>query len=85
MDSEADITADRGYFVDSDDECEVEAEAEPRERYEEGLYCPVQIGQVMDDGRYRIQHKLGWGGYSTVWLAHDLQENKAVALKIIFF
>ena len=59
---------DHGYFVDPDNEDDVEAEAEPRERYTEGLYYPVQIGDILDR-RYRIEHKLGWGGYSTVWLA----------------
>lgn len=73
---------DYGYFVESEDEDEVEAEAEPRERYEQGLYYPVQIGDILDS-KYRIEHKLGWGGYSTVWLAHDTQQDKAVALKIL--
>ncbi|KAK2591571.1 hypothetical protein QQS21_010741 [Conoideocrella luteorostrata] len=73
---------DRGYFVDSDDECEIESEAEPRERYAEGSYYPVQIGEILHS-RYRIEHKLGWGGYSTVWLAHDAQQAKKVALKIM--
>jgi serine/threonine protein kinase len=80
MDSEA--AFDHGYFVDPDDEEDVEAEAEPRERYAKGLYYPVQIGDTLDS-RYRIEHKLGWGGYSTVWLAHDTQQDKAVALKIL--
>jgi hypothetical protein len=69
-----------GDFGDSDDECEVETDAEPRIRYWEGLYCPLHVGEVLD-GRYRIEHKLGWGGFSTVWLAHDTQQNKAVALR----
>lgn len=72
---------DFGDFVGSDDECEVETDAEPRERYREGLYCPLSIGEVLIQ-RYRIEHKLGWGGFSTVWLAHDIQESKAVALKV---
>lgn len=72
---------DYGDFVDSDDECEVETDAEPRIRYWEGLYCPLYVGEVLD-GRYRIEHKLGWGGFSTVWLAHDIQQNKAMALKV---
>jgi serine/threonine protein kinase len=51
-------------------------------RYDNGVYYPVQIGEVMDN-MYRIEHKLGWGGYSTVWLARDIQKNlRAVALKI---
>ncbi|KAH7317631.1 kinase domain-containing protein [Rhexocercosporidium sp. MPI-PUGE-AT-0058] len=42
----------------------------------------VCIGEVLA-GRYRIEHKLGWGGYSTVWMAHDVQHSKTVALKIM--
>jgi serine/threonine-protein kinase SRPK3 len=34
------------------------------------------------DGRYYILRKLGWGAFSTVWLAHDLTQNKFVALKV---
>lgn len=54
-------TLDYGYFVDSDSECDVESEAEPRERYGEGLYYPTQIGEILSC-RYCIEHKLGWGG-----------------------
>jgi serine/threonine protein kinase len=32
---------------------------------------------------YRIEHKLGHGCFSTIWLARDIQEEKDVALKII--
>lgn len=46
------------------------------------MYYPVRVGQVLD-GRYRIVHKLGHGGFSTVWMAHDVQKDKAVALKIL--
>ncbi|QGI67679.1 hypothetical protein CEK26_011632 [Fusarium fujikuroi] len=71
-----------GDFVDSDGECDVEDACEPVDRYEEGLYLPICIGEVVAD-RYRIEHKLGHGGFSTVWMAHDMDQGKDVALKIM--
>ena len=49
--------------------CEVDAE--PLERYRKGGYHPTHLGDTFKDGRYKIIHKLGWGGYATVWLARD--------------
>jgi hypothetical protein len=46
-------------------------DAEPLHRYKTGGYHPVSLGDQLHDGRYRILHKLGWGGYSTVWAAKD--------------
>jgi hypothetical protein len=37
-------------------------------RYCPGDYHPVAIGDVYQ-GRYQVMAKLGFGGYSTVWLA----------------
>jgi hypothetical protein len=75
-------TFDYGDFVDSDEECEVEEVTEAVERYNNGLYYPICIGDVLV-GKYRIEHKLGHGGFSTVWLACDIQQDKYVALKIM--
>jgi hypothetical protein len=50
--------------------CEVDAE--PLERYRKGGYHPTHLGDTFKDGRYKTIHKLGWGGYATVWLARDL-------------
>ncbi|KAJ5933845.1 hypothetical protein N7454_006174 [Penicillium verhagenii] len=33
--------------------------------------------------RYLVEHKLGFGGGSTVWMAFDLQEKRDVALKVM--
>ncbi|EGU89422.1 hypothetical protein FOXB_00046 [Fusarium oxysporum f. sp. conglutinans Fo5176] len=71
-----------GDFVDSDGECDVEDACEPINRYEEGLYLPICICEVIA-GRYRIEHKLGHGGFSTVWMAYDMHKGKDVALKIM--
>jgi hypothetical protein len=45
-------------------------------------YYPVRIGEAFQD-RYGVIGKLGYGSASTVWLCHDLQNNKGyVALKV---
>ena len=41
------------------------------EDYRKGGYHPVHIGDVFRDGQYRIIRKLGYGTFSTVWLARD--------------
>ena len=46
-------------------------DAEPLHRYKKGGYHPVALGDTLKDGRYKLLHKLGWGGYSTVWAARD--------------
>ncbi|KAK5246696.1 hypothetical protein LTR83_001100 [Exophiala xenobiotica] len=51
-------------------------------KYRPGGYHPVRLGGVFKDGRYKIHHKLGWGGFSTVWLARDNESDKWVAVKI---
>jgi serine/threonine-protein kinase SRPK3 len=39
--------------------------------YCKGGYHPVHVGDTFSDGRYLIVRKLGWGHFSTVWLARD--------------
>ncbi|KAE9367687.1 kinase-like protein [Stipitochalara longipes BDJ] len=76
---------DCGDFVDSDNEEEVddlEENAEPLILYfQQPFYYPIYIGNVLAQ-RYRIEHKLGHGGFSTVWMAHDIVTKKDVALKV---
>ncbi|KAG8406666.1 hypothetical protein J3458_021005 [Metarhizium acridum] len=55
--------------------------AESLEKYTCGGYHPVMIGDVLNE-RYQIVDKLGYGGYSTVWLARDTQQKLYVALKV---
>jgi len=38
---------------------------------EGGGFYPVRLGETFEDGRYVITRKLGWGGFSSVWLARD--------------
>lgn len=50
---------------------------------EGGGFYPLRLGETLDDERFVIIRKLGWGGYSTVWLARDLRDNRHVALKVL--
>ncbi|KAJ5971958.1 protein kinase [Penicillium vulpinum] len=47
--------------------------------YHRKYYYPVKIGQVFND-RYRIISKLGYGAYSTVWLAWD---ERSYSVKVV--
>ena len=52
------------------------------EDYVKGGYHPVKIGDAFSDGRYVVVRKLGWGHFSTVWLAKD---SKQAVLFLDFF
>ncbi|KAL7414294.1 kinase-like domain-containing protein [Mrakia frigida] len=56
---------------------------EESKEYRPGGYHPVRIGDKFREGRYEVKRKLGWGHFSTVWLARDSRENRHVALKIV--
>ncbi|XP_022751543.1 SRSF protein kinase 1-like [Durio zibethinus] len=59
-----------------------EEDDEGIDSYRKGGYHAVRIGDPFAGGRYIAQRKLGWGQFSTVWLAYDTQSSKYVALKI---
>ncbi len=75
MDSEPE-SSDWKYFPFELGECE------ELENYEPGGFHPVHLGDVYDS-RYRVVHKLGFGGYSTVWLVRDTHANRWAALKMV--
>lgn len=56
---------------------------EDEEDYCQGGYHPMNVGDVFSEGRYLIVRKLGWGHFSTVWLAKDRVANRHVALKVV--
>ncbi|BGP42039.1 hypothetical protein JCM10449v2_006041 [Rhodotorula kratochvilovae] len=59
-------------------------EEEKLSDYEPGGYHPVRVGDVYGPkDRYVVVRKLGWGHFSTVWLARDTTVNKHVALKVV--
>jgi len=60
---------------------ENDSEDEGVQDYKIGGYHPVHIGESVN-GRYVIIQKIGWGHFSTVWLAKDFKFDTYVALKI---
>ncbi|XP_059300397.1 uncharacterized protein LOC132052740 isoform X1 [Lycium ferocissimum] len=64
------------------DESDYTSEDEGTEDYKRGGYHAVQIGDTFKHGRYVVQSKLGWGHFSTVWLAWDVLKSTYVALKV---
>ncbi|OCH88852.1 kinase-like protein [Obba rivulosa] len=55
---------------------------EPLEEYAPSGYYPVTIGDVLRS-EYRVVSKLGWGVYSTVWLARQQSSGTFAALKLL--
>ena len=45
-------------------------------------YHPCHIGEILIN-RYVLIQKLGWGHFSTVWLAKDFKYSTYVAIKIM--
>ena len=80
-------TVDFGDFPKNQDEkYDIEELAEPWHRYttEDNQYVlyPIYLGEVLNE-RYLVEHKLGSGGGSAVWMAFDLQDKRNVALKVM--
>ena len=55
---------------------------EDLERYRPGGYHPVLLGDKFCAGRYEVVYKLGYGGFSTVWLCKDRQTQEYVCVKV---
>ncbi|KAF7145851.1 hypothetical protein RHSIM_Rhsim04G0137000 [Rhododendron simsii] len=61
---------------------EYTSEDEGTEDYRRGGYHAVRAGDAFKSGQYVVQSKLGWGHFSTVWLAWDSLNSRYVALKV---
>ncbi|KAK7346275.1 hypothetical protein VNO80_20790 [Phaseolus coccineus] len=59
-----------------------EEDDEGFDSYRKGGYHAVRVGDQFAGGRFIAQRKLGWGQFSTVWLAYDTSTSAYVALKI---
>lgn len=60
----------------------IDEEEKPSD-YDQGGYHLVQIGERFHNDRYLVIRKLGWGHFSTVWLAQDTKLDRHVALKVV--
>ena len=67
---------------DSDKESTVTIDEEDSRDYKVGGYHAVKLGDVFNE-RYCVVEKLGWGHFSTVWLAWDVVGRRWTALKIV--
>ncbi|KAL6308528.1 kinase-like protein [Sparassis latifolia] len=72
-----------GSYDSSHSQSVMTEDEEDWEDYVKGGYHPVHIGDAFSDGRYIVVRKLGWGHFSTVWLARDTKMNRHVALKVV--
>ncbi|RFU25889.1 hypothetical protein B7463_g10456, partial [Scytalidium lignicola] len=53
------------------------------QRYRPGGYHPVMLGDILGKG-YKVIHKLGYGGFATIWLTQASNHGKRyVALKVL--
>uniref|UniRef100_A0A803MZR4 non-specific serine/threonine protein kinase n=1 Tax=Chenopodium quinoa TaxID=63459 RepID=A0A803MZR4_CHEQI len=58
------------------------SEDEGKDDYRRGGYHAVRIGDSFKNGAYVVQSKLGWGHFSTVWLAWDTKHSFMNALSV---
>lgn len=70
-----------GVLADDYKDEEGHSEDEGIDDYKKGGYHPVYVGEVLN-GRYVILQKLGWGHFSTVWLARDIKFDTYIAIKV---
>ena len=61
------------------------SEDEGTEDYRRGGYHAVSIGDTFKNGCYVVQNKLGWGHFSTVWLAWDTQRSVISSSFLLLF
>jgi len=62
-----------------------EEEDEGFDSYRKGGYHAVRVADQFAGGRYIAQRKLGWGQFSTVWLAYDTTTSVCLILTLLVF
>ncbi|KNC54963.1 CMGC/SRPK protein kinase [Thecamonas trahens ATCC 50062] len=83
MDADLELDAIPGGVLSTTEPLSEDSESdEGSADYKKGGYHPVDIGHTFNS-RFRVVRKLGWGHFSTVWLALDEDSGRYVALKIV--
>ncbi|CAI8498190.1 unnamed protein product [Hanseniaspora opuntiae] len=81
-------SSDDDYVYENEKVKDMMRHEESPEEYVKGGYHPAKKNEYFYRRKYRLIQKLGWGHFSTVWLAKDLtvaynDKNKYIALKIV--
>ncbi|KEY74470.1 hypothetical protein S7711_04506 [Stachybotrys chartarum IBT 7711] len=72
-------TTSQGTYLDR-----INEGLEPLEEYQDGGYHPIHLGDALGaSDRYLVIHKLGHGGFGTVWLCRDVRDSGYVAVKVM--
>ncbi|KAF5859500.1 hypothetical protein ETB97_002801 [Aspergillus alliaceus] len=84
-----DDAADFSDFVGNEEKkLDLEEVIEPLTKYSitvtPHVFYPIRVGEVLNE-RYLVDRKIGSGGFSNVWMSHDLPDKKDVALKREFY
>ncbi|RDL35771.1 uncharacterized protein BP5553_06383 [Venustampulla echinocandica] len=73
-----------GSFVERVFKPTIYDDVEDPEQYTAGGLHPVHLGDLLgNNNQYKVIHKLGSGGFATVWLCRDLEKDVYTALKIM--
>jgi serine/threonine protein kinase len=71
----------QGSSSSSDSSSDEDGDVEEITDYHVDGYHPCHVGEIIDS-KYVILKKLGWGHFSTVWLAFKLSDKQLYALKV---
>ncbi|KAI1265462.1 kinase-like domain-containing protein [Xylariaceae sp. FL1019] len=74
------------YEPNEDESAELpyDTPVEDLDKYAAGGLHPTHLGDFLgQDKRFEVQHKLGHSNNSTVWLCHDREQERHVAIKIL--
>ncbi|KAL3420518.1 protein kinase domain-containing protein [Phlyctema vagabunda] len=71
------------WSSESETKPNVKDSVEDESRYTEDGLLPILLGQLFQNERYQVIHKLGIGGEATVWAVHDRHRPGYAAMKVL--